>query len=336
MPIAGIPLVVRVLRWLATQGVRSAVLNLHHKPETITRCVGSGSGLGIGVRYSWEPTLLGTAGGPRRALSLLGPRFFIVNGDTLTDVGLGDLAAAHEASGADVTLAVTPHPAPHRYGRCPGGRRRVGTRIHRAGGRCRAPFRWDSAGRSLCLREPRGRAANGVDRGLYDLLAQRDRRVIWAHQVATTFHEVGTPAEYLAVSLAIAATEGHDTIPLGERSEVHTTASLLRTAVWNDVVIGAGCRLVDCVVTDGVRLPENSVYDGQAIVATGGQNGIADAHGPPPPRVTPVERPSPARLHRSDTMADRGPDHDAYADRVTPIWHVWPRGERDVHVRASR
>ena len=299
VPIAGTPLVVRVLRWLATQRVRSAVLNLHHKPETITRCVGHGSGPGIGVRYSWEPTLLGTAGGPRRALSLLGPRFFIVNGDTLTDVRLGDLAAVHEASGADVTLTVTPHPAPHRYG---------GALVDGAGWVRGFTAAGPDAARhfvgiqlveaSVFADLEDGRPATSIG-GLYDLLAQRDHRAIRAHQVATTFHEVGTPADYLAISLSIAETEGHETLPLGDRSEVHITASLVRTAVWNDVIIGAGCRLVDCVVTDGVRLSENSVYEGQVIVAAGGQTGTADEHGPPPPRVSPVERPSTARLHAS-------------------------------------
>ena len=36
MPVAGQPLVQRILRWLAGAGVADAVLNLHHLPETIT------------------------------------------------------------------------------------------------------------------------------------------------------------------------------------------------------------------------------------------------------------------------------------------------------------
>ena len=84
VPVAGEALIRRVLSWLAGQGVREAVLNLHHRPETITRVVGDGSALGLRVRYAWEPTLLGSAGGPRAMLPLLEPAStLIVNGDTL-------------------------------------------------------------------------------------------------------------------------------------------------------------------------------------------------------------------------------------------------------------
>src|SRR5947207_13722477 len=107
VPIAGQPLVTRIIRWLAGQQVRDLVLNLHHLPETITRNVGDGSGLGARVRYSWEFPILGSAGGPRKALPLLpDDDFFIINGDTLTDVDLLALAKSHRESGALVTMAV--------------------------------------------------------------------------------------------------------------------------------------------------------------------------------------------------------------------------------------
>ena len=118
VPIAGEPIIRRIVRWLAHSGVDEIVVNLHHQPQTIAAVLGDGSDLGVRVRYSWEhPVILGSAGGPRRALPLLGaPTFFIVNGDTLTDVDLRELAAAHEASGALVTMAVTVNRAPHKYG----------------------------------------------------------------------------------------------------------------------------------------------------------------------------------------------------------------------------
>src|SRR5688572_14627239 len=91
LPGAGEPLVRRILRWLAAAGVEDAVLNLHHLPHTLTAVVGDGSDLGVRVRYSWETPVLGSAGGPKRALPLLGAsRFLLVNGDTLTNV---DVAA---------------------------------------------------------------------------------------------------------------------------------------------------------------------------------------------------------------------------------------------------
>ena len=43
LPVAGAPLVGRILGWLAAGGVRHAVLNLHHLPATITAAVGDGA-----------------------------------------------------------------------------------------------------------------------------------------------------------------------------------------------------------------------------------------------------------------------------------------------------
>src|SRR3954463_1899364 len=110
-PVDGDPLARRTIRWLVAQGIDDLVLNLHHKPETITAAVGDGSDLGVRVRYSWESPVLGSAGGPRHALPLLldgidaaAPRTFVlVNGDTLTDVDLPAMIAAHRRTGALVT-----------------------------------------------------------------------------------------------------------------------------------------------------------------------------------------------------------------------------------------
>jgi len=118
IPVAGVPLIRRILTWLAGEGVTDAVVNLHYLPETITAVVGDGSDLGVRVRYSWEqPMVLGSAGGPRHALPIIGASpFFLVNGDTLTDLALAPLADAHASSGAMVTMALAPNREPGRYG----------------------------------------------------------------------------------------------------------------------------------------------------------------------------------------------------------------------------
>jgi NDP-sugar pyrophosphorylase family protein len=109
LPVAGTPLVVRILEWLRAAGVTRVVLNLHHRPETVTAAVGDGSRWGMTVRYSWEREVLGSAGGPRRALPLLdAERFLIVNGDTLTDCDLPRVVGRHLATRALVTMALVP------------------------------------------------------------------------------------------------------------------------------------------------------------------------------------------------------------------------------------
>ena len=118
VPVAGEPIIRRIITWLAREGVTEVVLNLHYLPDTITAVVGDGSDMGVHVRYSWEqPIVLGSAGGPRKALPIVGSStFFIANGDTLTDLALAPLAQQHVESGALVTMALIPNREPDRYG----------------------------------------------------------------------------------------------------------------------------------------------------------------------------------------------------------------------------
>ena len=267
VPVAGQPLITRLLAWLARRGVRDVVLNLHHKPETIARVVGHGERTGIRVRYSWEPTILGTAGGPRHALPLLGSRFFLINGDTLTDVSLEALRVAHLRARAAVTLAVTANPAPQRYG---------GAlvddddwvRSFSSAGHGAAPHfvGVQLVDASVFTEIPDGEAADTIG-GVYDALIARRPRAIHAHRVTAPFYDVGTPRDYLATSLAVAEAEGLESLPVGESSIIHPTASLTRTAVWDGVEVAEDCRLRDCVLADGVRLPRGCALDGQIVVA---------------------------------------------------------------------
>ena len=118
IPVAGEPLIRRIVRWLAAHDVNDLVINLHYLPHTVTAVVGDGSDLSVRVRYSWEqPQILGSAGGPRLALDIIGDEtFLIVNGDTLTDLDVRRLVDNHRRSGAIVTLALVKNQEPEKYG----------------------------------------------------------------------------------------------------------------------------------------------------------------------------------------------------------------------------
>jgi mannose-1-phosphate guanylyltransferase len=119
VPVGNRTLVEHVIDWLRQQGVNDLVLNLHHRPETITGALGDGTHLGLRIRYSWEHPILGSAGGPKRALRLLsgesGEPFLIVNGDTLCPIDLAPMITAHQRTAAAVTMAVVPNPSLRRY-----------------------------------------------------------------------------------------------------------------------------------------------------------------------------------------------------------------------------
>jgi NDP-sugar pyrophosphorylase family protein len=270
LPVAGVPLVHRILRSLAASGVSDAVLNLHHLPHTLTRVVGDGSGLGVGVRYSWEVPVLGPAGGPRRALPLLGSTFLIVNGDTLTDLDIGALVADHRRSGALVTMAVVPNTERDKYSGLSAGDDGALTGFAKRG----AP---DNAFHFIGVQAAEAEAFASVPpnvpfetRTLYTSLIASRPGSIRVFKTTAEFFDIGTPSDYLDTSLHIGDREGHrDLWPSGAR--VAPSARIERSVLWDDVVVEAGAMLRECVVTDGVRVPADTSWHGITMRVASGE-----------------------------------------------------------------
>jgi mannose-1-phosphate guanylyltransferase len=273
VPVAGEPLVRRILRWLHSNGVNDVVLNLHHLPETVCAAVGDGADLGLRARYSWESPVLGSAGGPRRALPLLeSDRFLIVNGDTLTDVALAGLIAQHDRSGALVTLAVVPNSAPDRYGGVLVGDEGTVTGFVGRGSRASS---WHFIGvqvaEARAFRDlPADEPAESIGMWYPALIRNRPGSVR-AVVTDASFADIGTPADYLATSLALAGTAAAEPVvpgsPLvGSRTAVAPSAHLVRSILWDDVAVGDSARLFECIVTDGVRVPAGATWRRKAVV----------------------------------------------------------------------
>ena len=109
IPVAGEPLIVHQLRWLHRAGIRDVVINLHHLGEAIERALGTGTDLGMRIRYSRESELLDTGGGIKNALPRLAPGPFVVlNGDIWTNYPFRDLTDVRPAK---AHLVLTPTPA---------------------------------------------------------------------------------------------------------------------------------------------------------------------------------------------------------------------------------
>jgi mannose-1-phosphate guanylyltransferase len=78
--------------------------------------LGDGSALGVRLRYIEEPEPLGTGGALKYAEDLLDDRFFMLNGDVLTDIDLTAQLRQHESMGARATLALMAVDDPSAYG----------------------------------------------------------------------------------------------------------------------------------------------------------------------------------------------------------------------------
>src|SRR5260370_18594754 len=77
------------------------IANLHYFPDSIRDYFGDR------LAYSYEPELLGTAGGVRACAEFFGAEpFLVISGDALTDIDLTALYASHRELGGIATLAV--------------------------------------------------------------------------------------------------------------------------------------------------------------------------------------------------------------------------------------
>ena len=276
IPVAGTPMVRRIIAWLAGAGVTDVVLNVHHLPETIAAAVGDGSDLGVRARYSWEqPNVLGSAGGVRQALDIIGHEtFLVVNGDTLTDLDLAPLVADHQRSRALVTMAVVPNREPHRYS---------GLELSDAGavlgvqprGSKTASYHFigvQVASASAFAGIPAGRAANSVG-DLYDDLIRATPGRVRGHICNARFWDIGTVADYWSTSHAFAAREEAQSTArpplMGEG------ARLTDSIVWNDVVLGDGCVIDHCIVTDAVHVSPEERHSHMILMRGAGQDVVA-------------------------------------------------------------
>ena len=275
---AGEAIARRILRNAYDQGVRRAVMNLHHRPETITALVGDGSDLGIRVQYSFESPVLGSAGGPRKALPLLPDEdFFLINGDTLSNVDFGALEARHRETGALATIAVVPNRWPQKYsglildsmGRFHSVAPRGSTvrSYHVIGIQIVHP----SAFARLPLNEP----AESIS-GVYRNLVAENLGTVRAFLCESDFIDVGTAGDYLEASSVIGQREERPLPHVGEGCDIDPTARLSDSILWDRVRIGPRAVLHRCIVADDVEVPAGAIHENCVIIQREGTLEFSD------------------------------------------------------------
>jgi len=282
LPVAGQPLISRILAWLRDGGVSDVVLNLHHLPETLTRIVGDGQDFGVRVRYSWETPVLGSAGGPRRAAPILGsPRFLIVNGDTLTTLDLAPVLAHHDRTKALVTLAGVPNLERHKYSGLLAGPDGVLAGVAPRGSDQPSYhyFGVQVADAAAFDTVPADTPYESVA-ALYPELNTMRPGAVRVLATSATYHDIGTPLDYFETSMSFADREG-PAGAYGAGCRVAPGASVRRSILWDDIEIGDGATLERCIVTDGVTIPPRTTWMRQIIRRldgdlTAGETAIGD------------------------------------------------------------
>lgn len=244
-------------------------LNLHHLPHTVTAVLGDGSDLGARIRYSWEqPELLGSAGGPRRALDIVGSKsFFVVNGDTLTDVPMDLVGREHQRAGALVTLALVHNREPRRYGGVLLSDAGVVTGFVRKGEGAIGSYHFigvqavnRAAFEELAIDQP----VNSIG-AVYDRLIASQPGSIRGVVTTAGFWDVGTVADYVQTSWHFLGEADYSS---GAGTRVAPSARVVRSILWDNVEVGAGAVLDRCIVTDGVLVRSGAVHHRVALTRT--------------------------------------------------------------------
>ena len=104
---------------------------------------------------------------------------------------------------------------------------------------------------------------------LYPALIASRPGSVRAFVTSGEFLDIGTADDYLRTSLLLAGCEG--TALLGRGARVHGSARVEASVLWDDVEVGEGALLRQCVVTDGVRVPADTSWIGVTLRVPDGQ-----------------------------------------------------------------
>jgi NDP-sugar pyrophosphorylase family protein len=92
IPLLGKPMLELNVEQFKKHGVSEFFFNLHYLPEVIQNYFGDGSKWGVKINHSFEPVILGTAGGVKQFEEKLGEKFFLIYGDMFSLVDYSKMA----------------------------------------------------------------------------------------------------------------------------------------------------------------------------------------------------------------------------------------------------
>lgn len=103
--VAGNPFLHWQLLDLKRQGFTDVLLLLAYLGEQVEAHFGDGGGLGMKIRYSYEPEPLGTGGALKLAAPMLDEKFILLNGDSFLIAPLAEMTAAFTRQGCDAMIS---------------------------------------------------------------------------------------------------------------------------------------------------------------------------------------------------------------------------------------
>lgn len=259
LPMPDGPVIASALRLAAMAGSGRVVVNTCHLGGRMAEAVAEVEIDGVDIVVSHEDELMGTAGGIAlaRDRGLLGESssVLVINGDCALGLQLTDFATTHRARHDLVTLALLPHLDPERWSRVV----------------------LESDGNVSAIRPPGSPAplevpflypgVMAVHRNAIDKLPSTPGEIpdnLWYPAMSTGrlggavvaghWCEVGTPADYLEVTLGRLA--GSTVIDRSAR--VAAGAVVENSFVGRDAAVADGAKIRNSIVAEGATIGENA------------------------------------------------------------------------------
>jgi mannose-1-phosphate guanylyltransferase len=292
MPLAGRPFLSFMLDWLNGHGVDEVILSCGFLSDGVRLVLGDIYN-GMRLRYVIEEEPLGTAGPVRLALDqgVLEERLLVLNGDVLSDMDLTAELAAHERTGARVTLALHPVEDTSSYGVVPLAEDgQVEAFLEKTDA---PPTNLVNAGAYVVERDvveeliPGGRAVS-FEREVFPALVDNG---LHGYAAEGYWIDIGTPDRYLEATWDLLAGRVESKLPprdetgslvyegcllsgahvgpqsvLGRHCSVGSDSRVERSVLHDRVMVGADAAVVESVLAEGVRVGERARVEPGAMI----------------------------------------------------------------------
>jgi NDP-sugar pyrophosphorylase family protein len=291
LPIVEVPMIERVLTYLAGHGVDEAVLSLGYLHDAFVALFPDGRCGRVRLVYAVEPEPLDTAGAVGFAARYAGidERFLVVNGDILTDLDVTAMVDFHDRRGAEATISLAKVADPSAFGLVPiDGQGRVAAFVEKPAPGEVGPSLVNAGTYvlepSVLDRIPGGRRVS-IEREVFPLLAGAGS--LFGFDSPDYWTDTGTPLQYLQAQLDLVSGRrpgppapgarcgptGVWTLDGGEAdgdlhgpAVVGVGATVSRGATVEGSVIGAGAQVgAGARIHDSVLLPGVVVGDGATV-----------------------------------------------------------------------
>jgi mannose-1-phosphate guanylyltransferase len=305
VPLVDRPFIAYMIEWLSDHGVEDVILACGFMADQLRAELGDGNALGVRLRYLEEPEPLGTGGALKFAEDLLEERFFMLNGDVLTDIDLSAQLEQHEQTGARATLALIEMEDPSAYGLVKLREdRSVAAFIEKPGEELEINL--VNAGAYVLEREVlSGMAPAGTNISIErDVFPRLVKEGLFGYQASGYWLDIGTPERYLQATFDIlegkvsthigkvlsenhhaltdgAAVAGQVVAPalVGPESRIDTDAVVGRTVLGRGVTVEQGAHVESSVLLDGASVGAGSTISWSIVgpaASIGGRCRISD------------------------------------------------------------